>query len=371
MNQLHQILEQGQSVWYDFISREFIASGQMQRLVDLGIRGMTSNPSIFEKAIASGTAYDNQIRALGSEGKSTAEIATALFVDDIRAACDLLRPTYDNAEGADGFVSIEVNPRLSARTTETITEARSLWDQVDRPNVMIKIPATPEGMPAIRRCLADGINVNITLMFSLAQYRDVASAYIEALEERAAAGMPLNRIASVASVFVSRIDSLVDALLEKIGADQALSLRGKAALANTKLVYGEFLNLFSGQRWERLAQTGGRPQRPLWASTSTKNPNYPALLYVDPLVGPETVNTVPPETLEAILDSGPFERATVSEGLDEARRTMTELAAVGIDMDGVMEQLLREGVEKFETSFDGVFAKIEAKREILVEGGGA
>lgn len=368
MNQLQQLLGQGQSIWYDFISRDFIATGEMSRLVDLGIRGMTSNPTIFEKAVAGGNLYDDQIRAMTLAGASTAEIAGALFIQDIRSACDLLRDVYDSSGGSDGFVSLEVNPRLAEQTEESIHEARLLWQSIDRPNLMIKIPATLQGIPAIRRCLADGININITLMFSVEQYRVVAGAYIEALEERLSAGLPIGHLASVASVFVSRIDTLVDSLLEKIGSEEALALRGKAALANSKLVYGEYQTLFGNERWARLAAAGARPQRPLWASTSTKNPDYPRLLYVSPLVGPDTVNTVPPDTLEAILADGPFEAVTISEGADEAVRTMKDLGAIGVNIDAVMGQLLAEGVEKFETSFDGLFQKIESRQRDLVHG---
>lgn len=366
MNQLQQLLSQGQSIWYDFISREFIESGEMARLVALGIRGMTSNPTIFEKAVAGGDLYDEQIERLSAAGSSTGEIANALFIQDIRSACDLLRAVYDESGGADGFVSLEVNPRLAEQTEATINEAHVLWKAIDRPNLMIKIPATPQGIPAVRRCIAAGINVNITLMFSLEQYRSVAGAYIEALEERLASGLPVDRMASVASVFVSRIDSLIDSLLEKIGSEEALTLRGKGALANSKLVYSEYQRLFGDARWARLASAGARPQRPLWASTSTKNPEYPRLMYVSPLVGPETVNTVPPDTLEAILAEGPFEEQTVTEGAAAAAQTMKDLAAVGVNVDAVMDQLLTEGVAKFETSFDGLFQKIEQKARILV-----
>lgn len=335
-------------------------------MIDAGIRGMTSNPSIFEKAIAGGTAYDDRIRQLGGQGKSTGDIASALFMDDIRDACDLLRGVFDSSGGEDGFVSIEVNPKLAAQTDATIHEAHALWEAIDRPNLMIKIPATPEGLPAIGCCLADGINVNITLMFSLEQYRDVATAYIDALEMRVDRGLPVDRSASVASVFVSRIDTMIDDLLEKIGTAAARELRGKGALANSRLVYQEFLRIFSGDRWNALAARGAHVQRPLWASTSTKNPEYSRLLYVEPLIGPHTVNTVPPDTLEAILADGPFDRMTIADGVADSRRTMDDLAAVGVDVDQVMDRLLREGVEKFEASFDGLFGKIEAKRMAFV-----
>lgn len=364
MNPLHALHQQGQSIWYDFISREFISSGAMQKLVDKGLRGMTSNPTIFEKAIAKGDSYDAQIQELDSAGRPVAEIATALFVQDIRNACDVMRPVFDEAGGEDGFISIEVSPLLAANTDETIAEARRLWKEIDRPNLMIKIPATPEGYPAVQRVIADGINVNITLMFSLEQYRAVAEAYIAGLEERAAKGEDISGINSVASVFVSRIDSMIDDRLQKIGTPEALALMGKAALANAKLTYQEFKRIFSGPRWEALAAQGAKLQRPLWASTSTKNPEYPDLLYVDNLIGPHTVNTVPPETLEGILDHAVV-APTIEQGVDEAAETMKRLAEVGIDIDDVMSRLIEEGVSKFAASFDSLFDKLEEKRRVL------
>jgi transaldolase len=366
MNPLHALLEQGQSIWYDFISRDFISSGGMKKLVDQGLRGMTSNPTIFEKAIAKGDAYDTQIQELDSSGLSTAEIATALFVRDIRSACDVMRPVYDGSNGSDGFISIEVSPLLAAKTEETIAEARRLWKEIDRPNLMIKIPATDEGYPAVQRVIADGINVNITLMFSLDQYRAVAEAYLAGLEERVKEGKDISGINSVASVFVSRIDAMIDEMLEKIGTPEARALMGKAALANTKLTYQEFKRIFSGPRWEALAAKGARLQRPLWASTSTKNPSYPDLLYVDNLIGPDTVNTVPPETLDAIMDHAVI-APTVETGLEEAKETMAQLAAVGVDIDQVMDRLIEEGVSKFSKSFESLFEKLEEKRKALAQ----
>lgn len=325
---------------------------------------MTSNPTIFEKSIAGGKDYDDQIRELSAQGLSTADIATQLFITDIRNACDVMMPVYTATNGADGFISIEVNPKLAAKTEETIAEARHLWNQISRPNLMIKIPATAEGIPAVQRCIAEGINVNITLMFSMQQYRAVAEAYLAGLEERAHTGEALANLSSVASVFVSRIDAMIDAMLEKIGTAEALALRGKAALANSKLIYEEFKRIFSGERWQQLHANGAQAQRPLWASTSTKNPNYPDLLYVDNLIGPHTVNTVPPETLEAILDHA-VPRFTLEDGLAEAEQTIQDLASVGVDLDGVMATLLGEGVEKFEKSFDTLFEKLEQKRAAL------
>ena len=365
MNQLHTLLEHGQSIWYDFISRDFIAQGGMRELVEKGIRGMTSNPTIFEKSISSGAAYDDEIRELAGRGLSTAEI----FITDIRNACDIIRPVYDESGGADGFISMEVNPKLAARTEETITEARHIWSAIDRPNLMVKIPATPEGIPAIRHAIAEGININITLMFSLDQYRQVADAYMAGLEDRVARGEEIAGISSVASVFVSRIDVMVDQMLGAVGTPEAIAMQGSVAVANTKLVYQAFREIFgsSNPRWEALAARGARPQRPLWASTSTKNPAYYDLIYVDNLIGPATVNTVPPETLEAILDHAQI-RETVEEGLDEARAAIERLGEVGVDLDEVMERLLKEGVEKFEKSFDSLFEKIEEKRAALANG---
>jgi transaldolase len=358
---LASLLQHGQSIWYDFISRDFISSGKMQELVDKGLRGMTSNPTIFEKAISKGSDYDAQIRELSRSGLSTAQIATELFVTDVRNACDVMRPIYDGSGGSDGFISIEVNPKLASLATETIAEARNLWQAIDRPNLMVKIPATDEGMPAVRQCISEGLNINITLMFSLEQYRAVAEAFIAGLEDRLARGGDISQINSVASVFVSRIDTMIDAQLEKIGTPEALALRGKAALANTKLVYQEFKRIFSGERWEKLAAKGAHVQRPLWASTSTKNPSYPTLLYVEPLIGPHTVNTVPPETLDTIFQHIDI-RDTVEEGIAEAAQTMQKIGAVGIDLDKVMEKLIEEGVEKFEKSFDTLFQVLDAKR---------
>jgi transaldolase len=363
-NPLQSLHQHGQSIWYDFISREFIASGRMKQLVDLGVRGMTSNPTIFEKAISGGHDYDEQISRLSRNGLSTAQIATELFITDVRDACDVMRPVFDASNGADGFISIEVNPKLAAHTDETIAEARHLWKEIDRPNLMIKIPATDEGMPAVRTCISEGINVNITLTFSLDQYRAVVDAYMSGLEDRLANGGTIDAIHSVASVFVSRIDSMIDGMLEKIGTAEALALRGKAGLANSKLVYQEFKQLFGSERWKKLESEGANPQRPLWASTSTKNPEYPDLLYVDNLIGPHTVNTVPPETLEGILDHARV-GMTIEEGVDEARGAMEQLAAVGIDIDEVMTRLIEEGVDKFEKSFDTLFEKLDEKRVAL------
>lgn len=301
LNDIHSL---GQSIWYDFISRDFIKSGKMKELVDAGIRGMTSNPTIFEQAIAKGKDYDEQIRELDEAGHQIDEIAATLFVTDVRDACDVIRTVYEESAGADGYISLEVSPQLAEDTEATILEARRLWNAVDRPNLMIKIPATTAGIPAIRQCIAEGINVNITLIFSLQQYRQVVDAYISGLEDRIAAGDDIAGIHSVASVFVSRIDSLIDQKLNELGTDQALALRGQAGLANTKLVYQEFSRTITGERWQALAAHNANPQRPLWASTSTKNPDYPDLIYVDNLIGPNTVNTLPPPRWKLFWTTG-------------------------------------------------------------------
>ncbi len=364
MSILHDIHKNGQSIWYDFISRDFVASGRMAELVASGIRGMTSNPTIFEGAIASGEEYDAQIASLDQNGTSTPEIATALFVDDIRAACDVLRNVYNESDGEDGYISLEVSPTLANDTERTVAEAERLWREVDRPNLMIKIPATEAGYPAVRRVIAAGINVNITLIFSGEQYRKVAEAYIGGVEDRLEQGGAIDRVHSVASVFISRIDAMIDARLEEVGSEEALSLRGLAALANARQIYHDFHTLFSSSRFETLATRGANRQRPLWASTSTKNPEYPDLLYINSLIGPDTVNTVPPATLEAILDHGVSD-SVLHLDRPEQETTLQQIEGVGVSIDDVMNQLLSEGVEKFVASFTSLFEKIDQKREHL------
>ena len=365
-SKLHDLHNLGQSIWYDFISRDFIASGKMKEFIDLGIRGMTSNPTLFEGAIAGGSDYDSQIASLDEQGMETAAIATELFITDVRDACNLIRPIFDESNGLDGYISLEVSPTLANDTSGTVQEAHHLWQSVDRPNLMIKIPATPEGYPAIRQCIAAGMNVNITLIFSLEQYRQVVEAFLAGLEDRLSRGEAIDNVHSVASIFVSRIDSMIDQLLANIGTDQAIALQGKAGLVNSKLVYQEFLHLFKGERWERLEGAGANAQRPLWASTSTKDPKYPDLLYIDNLVGPTTVNTVPPNTLNAILDHGdPTVR--IEEGIETAEQTLQQIEEVGVSLEKVMDDLLKEGVEKFQASFTSLFEKIESKRQQLRE----
>ncbi len=370
-NPLAALVDEGQSVWLDNITRDFVRGGELKRLVEEdGLRGLTSNPTIFQKAIAAGDAYDEQMRELVTEGKDAGEIFEALAVTDIREACDVFRLLYDAEGGADGFVSLEVSPSFARDTEATLEEARRLWRSVDRPNLMIKVPGTDEGAPAVRRLLAEGINVNITLLFSIENHERVMWAYIEALEERLGRGEPVDRLASVASFFISRVDTLVDGLLdEKIertvdGAEQERlrGLKGKAAIANAKLAYARFREVFGGERFGELAGRGVSVQRPLWGSTSVKDPEYRDVLYVEELIGPDTVNTVPPETFEAFLDHGEVRR-TVDEDVEGARRVLDELAAVGIDYGAVTRQLEDEGLRKFADSYDELIEGVEEKRE--------
>lgn len=374
-HQATALLAHGQGLWLDFVTRELARGGELARLIDDGLRGMTSNPTIFDKAISAGQSYDDQIRELASGGASAEEILEATTVTDIQGACDLFRPVYDRTGGADGFVSIEVSPRLARSTEGSLVHARRLWSAVGRPNVMVKVPGTNEGAPAIRELLREGINVNITLLFSRANHERVMDAYLGALEERFAAGEAFGRIASVASFFVSRVDTAVDKLLQRKLEDAAAAgdhprealirrLFGKAATANAKLAYQRFREIFGGDRFARLAAHGARVQRPLWASTSTKNPAYRDLMYVEELIGPDTVNTLPLETLRAFLERGQV-RPTLTEGVDEARATLEALAAAGIDLDAVTAQLEDEGIASFTKSYESLLAGVEKKREQL------
>lgn len=352
----------GQSIWYDNIRRSLLESGGLRQLIEAGVLGVTSNPTIFERAIAGSTDYDAALRDLVQAGKSVEEIYEALAIEDIRAAADVLQPVYEQTNGIDGYISLEVSPKLAHDTERTISEARRLFAQVGRPNVMIKVPATPEGIPAIQTLISDGININVTLIFALEVYHAVMEAYLRGLELLAERGGDLARVASVASFFVSRVDTLVDAELAKRG---NTALQGKIAIANAKLAYQAFRQVFSGERWARLQALGARLQRPLWASTSTKNPNYPDTIYVDNLIGADTVNTVPPATLDALQDHAVV-ALTIEQGLDEARAHLAELAALGIDMHAVTEQLLREGVAAFAKSFEALMESIALKRERLL-----
>ncbi|MBV9409211.1 MAG: transaldolase, partial [Candidatus Eremiobacteraeota bacterium] len=368
-NQLQQLADVGQSVWLDNIRRSMFVSGELQRLIDLGLRGMTSNPTIFEKAIGSGSDYDEQLRTLVDESDPNV-VFEALAIRDIRSACDLFRPVWDTTNGLDGYVSLEVPPGLANDTQGTIAAAARLWQAVERPNVMIKIPGTAAGVPAIKASIAAGININVTLLFSVDRYEQAANAYIEGLEERAAKGEPIDRIASVASVFVSRIDSAVDKKLQaKIDGGEHLEyLLGKAAIAGTKLTYQRFLKLFGDERFAALKAKGAHVQRPLWASTSTKNPAYPDLMYVDNLIGHDTVNTVPPNTLDALLDHGVVRADTVVEDLDRARAVVEALGKAQISLFDVTETLVADGVTSFADSYNAMLHAIEAKLEKLRTG---
>ncbi|MBI2871612.1 MAG: bifunctional transaldolase/phosoglucose isomerase, partial [Chloroflexi bacterium] len=360
---LQQVQRLGQSIWYDNIRRGLIASGELQHLIELGVTGITANPTIFEKAIAGSTDYDSALKTLASSRKSLYEVYEALAVEDIREASDLLRPVYESTGGADGYVSLEVNPSLAHDTEATVAEARRLFTTLDRPNVMVKVPATPEGIPAIRRLIAEGINVNVTLIFSLVVYRQVIEAYISGLEDLARTGGELGRVASVASFFVSRVDTAVDAALEervRHGDDGLRPLLGKAAIANARLAYREFKRSFAGERFATLRARGARVQRPLWASTGTKNPGYSDVMYLESLIGPDTVNTVPPATLTAFLDHGRAE-SMLEQGIDEASEVMEALSQSGISMAEVTARLLAEGVRAFADSFQKLLGNVDEK----------
>ncbi len=371
-NPLIELKKLGQSVWLDNIRRGDILSGKLNKLIDEdGISGETSNPTIFEKAIAGNAAdYADAMRALIRAGKNAREIYDALSIADVQMACDVFRPIYDATHGADGYVSIEVSPHLAHDTAGTIADAQRLFRAVNRPNVMIKIPGTRAGVPAIEECLYAGVNVNVTLLFAVEAYEEVAWAYIRALERRAAEGKPIDRLASVASFFVSRIDTLTDKLLdEKIAATndatqqaRLRALQGKAAIANAKIAYQSFKRIFADARFAALRARGARVQRPLWASTSTKNPRYPDTLYVDTLIGPDTVNTLPPETIDAFRDHG-APRLTLEENLADAQQTIRDLASVGIALSAVTRQVLDEGIVRFQQSFDQLLASIGRKMD--------
>ena len=363
MTPLKQLAEHGQSVWIDYLSRRLVRDGDLAGLVGEGIVGVTSNPTIFQAAIAEGDAYDDQIREVTATESEPKEIFLALARDDVRAACDVLRPVWDEGNGQDGWVSLEVDPNLAHDTQATIAEAARLHDMVDRPNVLIKIPATPEGLPAIEETIAAGIPVNVTLIFSLQRHREVAEAYIRGLKRLVDSGGDPSKIASVASFFVSRVDTEADRRLDEINGPE--ELKGTLAIANAKLAYATYGEIFAGAEWDQLAKAGATPQRCLWASTSTKNPEYRDVIYVEELIGPETVNTMPRETIDAFQDHGRVER-TLDRDIEGARRTLELFAEAGIEYDDVVQTLEREGVEKFAKSFRELFADLEAKRDQLV-----
>jgi transaldolase len=363
-SRLHQLSELGQSVWIDSLSREWLRTGELSRMIEEdAVVGVTSNPTIFQKALSEGGWYDDQLREVLAEEDDLKEIFLRLAFDDIREACDLFRPAWDRTRRLDGYVSLEVDPHLANETEGTIEEAQRFHDTLDRPNLFVKIPATKAGLPAIEEMISRGKNINVTLIFSLERYAEVAEAYLRGLERLVEAGGDPSQVASVASFFVSRVDTETDKRLDAI--DGHDHLKGRLAIANAKLAYQRYKEIFRGSRWEALFAKGATPQRCLWASTSTKNPAYRDVMYVEELIGPETVNTMPKETIEAFQDHGVV-RLTLEEGLDEASRLFEELAAAGIDYDDVTRVLEEEGVEKFADSFDELLEGIAAKRGELI-----
>jgi transaldolase len=373
-NPLVELTRLGQSIWYDNIERKLIQSGELRRLIEEdGLRGVTSNPAIFEKAISGSDLYKDQLEELARQGKTAVEIYEALAISDIQSAADVLRPVYDKTGGADGFVSLECSPLLAHDTAGTIDEARRLWKAVDRPNVMIKIPGTPEGMPAIEECIYEGININITLLFSLESYEQTMQAYIRGLTRRAAEGKPAESVSSVASFFVSRIDTAVDRQLEqKIGESKSdeersrlSALLGRAAIANAKMAYQKFKEVFHGEPFRGLREKKAQVQRPLWASTSTKNPAYRDVYYVEKLIASETVNTLPPQTLAAFRDHGEA-RITIEDDLEGERARLEQLEAAGISLDQVTTQVLADAVRLFVEPFEKLIASIESQRAAII-----
>jgi transaldolase len=369
-NPLRRLKDFGQSVWLDYIRRDLLSSPEFRRMIDEdGLDGMTSNPTIFDKAIDGSSDYDAQLKELVRADKSIDDIYEALTTTDIKAAADKLRPIYDSSEGRTGYVSYEVSPLLAHDTDGTVTAAHRYFKMIDRPNLMIKVPSTPAGIPAIEQLISEGRCINVTLMFCRKHYDDVANAYIRGLERRAQAGQPLDRIASVASVFVSRVDTLIDKMIDtKLKAnpnEASASLRGTAAVANAKLIYQRFIELFHGDRFKQLAAKGARVQRPLWASTGTKDPKYSDIKYVQELIGPDTVDTMPPATMDAYRDHGD-PRLTLTEGVDQAHEIQKHFAAVGIDFNEVGETLQKEGVESFAKSFDDLIGVIKKRRDTVL-----
>jgi transaldolase len=365
-SRLHELSEHGQSVWVDSLSREWLETGELKRMMDEDtVVGVTSNPTIFQKALSEGDWYDEQLREVLAEEDEDKEVFYRLAVRDIQAACDLLRVVWDAGKGQDGYVSMEVDPDLAYEREATIEEAMRFHEWIERPNLFVKIPATEPGLGAIEECIARGRSINVTLIFSLERHEAVAEAYIRGLERLVESGGDPSTVASVASFFVSRVDTEADKRLEAIGTEEALALRGRLAIANAKLAYQNYQRIFSGERWERLAAAGATKQRCLWASTSTKNPEYRDVMYVEELIGPETVNTMPKETIEAFQEHGVVAE-TLERDLDAAKRLLDELAAVGVDYDDVVDTLEREGVQKFSDSFRELLDGIRAKRAQLV-----
>lgn len=368
MTTLHDLFDtQGQSPWLDNLRRSWVEGGELAAWVDRGVRGVTSNPSIFQKAIAGSADYDAQFSEGLAAGASVEDIYWDLVVRDIEGALAVLRPTFDASDGLDGYVSVEVAPSLARDTEGTTAAARDLHERIDEPNLYVKIPGTAEGLPAIQRMIAEGRSVNVTLLFSLSRYGEVIEAHQAGLEELVASGASpevVGRVSSVASFFVSRVDAEVDRRLDVLGTAEATALKGKAAVANARRAYALFLERYSGPRWEALAAAGAKVQRPLWASTSTKDPSYPDTLYVDTLIGPDTVNTLPDATLEAFLDHGTVAR-TVDTADDDSVEVLAALASVGVDLDDVTELLEKEGVASFEASYDDLLGTLTEKADQL------
>jgi len=357
MSKLNELANIGQSVWLDFISRNLLTSGELIKLREMGLRGMTSNPTIFDKAISKSSDYDEDIKRLSGKGLSIEDVYEKLAIKDIGIAADEMREVYVETKGLDGYISIEVNPLLANNTEETIKQAKHLFKELGRPNIMIKIPGTEEGLPAITEVLGSGINVNVTLIFSTESYRKVVEAFIVGLEKYDSAGGDISKHASVASFFVSRVDSAVD---KELGAKGNKDLLGKIAVANSKIAFEISEEVFSSERWQRLAAKGARKQRLLWASTSTKNPDYYDLLYVDTLIGPDTVNTMPPDTIKAFIDHGKV-KSTLNEGIDEARAQLKKLKELGIDINKITDKLLVDGVKSFSDSFESLINSLKDK----------
>jgi transaldolase/glucose-6-phosphate isomerase len=367
-NLIQKVRDFGQSIWYDNISRDLLASGELARLIELGVSGVTSNPTIFEKAIAGSPDYDEALIALGQANKNVMEIYEGLVVEDIRSAADLLLPMHHSTNAADGYVSLEVSPALAYDTKGTIAEAERLFAILDRPNIMIKVPATSQGIPAIRRLIGEGINVNVTLIFSIDVYKQVLAAYLDGLEDLVRSGGNVSKVASVASFFVSRVDTAVDTLLGngiRQGSNELTSLLGKSAVGNAKLAYQVFLYTFNDDRFAKLRSMGARVQRPLWASTGTKNPAYSDVMYVESLIGPNTVNTMPPATLIAFLEHGQAQSMLTKDMLD-AEQTMERLTEAGVSMEDVTDRLRVDGVKSFADSFNNLINIIEEKKAHLL-----
>jgi transaldolase len=371
-NPLRELEALGQSIWIDFIRRETTQSGELKRLIEEdGVSGVTSNPSIFEKAIAESHYYDEAIHTLTTKGKTAEEVFQSLSVEDIQMVADLLRPTYERTQGQDGFISLEVSPALAHDTEGTIRNARLLWSLVNRPNCMIKVPATREGLPAIQRLTAEGLNINITLLFGLPRYREVTNAYLSGLEGLVNQGQGVKHVSSVASFFLSRIDTLLDPVLEKKSmagspqAEIAARLQGQVAIASAKVAYQMYKEIFSSDRFQRLAEKGANSQRLLWASTSTKNPAYIDTKYIDPLIGPHTINTLPVETLDAYRDHGQ-PKQTLEEDVPEAKQVLRDLSTIDIDLDQATQQLEDEGVEKFSKALNKLMTALHEKQDALL-----